>query len=67
MLGFYPGFKLMEDTIAHNKYVSKLYKNFIQILCDKNSLSAFKRCIKKRDLTNLISDGGCINCQLCDN
>ena len=30
---------------------------------DKNSLSAFKRCIKKRDLTNVISDGGCINCQ----
>ena len=34
---------------------------------DKNSLSAFKRCIKKRDLTNVISDGGCINCQLCNN
>ena len=34
---------------------------------DKNSLSAFKRCIKKRDLTNVISDGGCINYQLCNN
>ena len=25
--------------------------------CDKNSLSAFKRCIKNTDLTNVISGG----------
>lgn len=31
VLGFYPGFKLMEDTIAHNEYVSKLYKDLTQI------------------------------------
>ena len=35
---------------------------------DKNSLSAFKRCMKKRDLRDLtdFSDGGCKNCQLCN-
>ena len=31
---------------------------------DKNSLTTFKCCIEKRHLTNVISDGGCINCQL---
>ena len=25
--------------------------------CDKNSLSAFKRCLKNTDLTNVISGG----------
>ena len=27
---------------------------------------AFNRCVKKRNLTNLILDGGCKDCQLCN-
>ena len=30
------------------------------------SVSTFKRRIRKRDLTHLIEDGGCKNCYLCN-
>ena len=50
------------NTVKYGKHSLKylgpfLWSRLTKEEHGKNSLSAFKRCIKKRDLTNLISDG----------
>ena len=59
------------NTIKYRKHSLKYFVPFLWSKLTKEergmeSVSTFKRRIRKRDLTHLIEDGGCKNCYLCN-
>ena len=55
------------NTIKYGKHTLKYLGPFVWSKlkkedCGMDSLNAFKRQIRTRDLTDLIEDGGCMNC-----
>ena len=59
------------NTIKYGKHSLKHLGPFLWSKLTKeergmDSVSTFKRRIRKRDLTHLIEDGGCKNCHLCN-
>ena len=59
------------NTIKYGKHSLKYFGPFLWSKLTKEergmeSVSTFKRRIRKRDLTHLIEDGGCKNCYLCN-
>ena len=59
------------NTIKYGKHSLKYLGPFLWSKLTKeergmDSVSTFKRRIRKRDLTHLIEDGGCKNCHLCN-